>query len=215
MSFHSYMFMQVYMGLWPLLKVLYCPFFKLSNFRMSLSVHFFIMNITLCPCRPTAATDISSDHPREDGKRNLRGERGGVNNTWTSCPNQCADSADNLGKLSGDYSRSEKMNPVSFTVLFSRSVASDSVTPWTAAFPASLSFIISQSLFKLISIESVMPSNHLIPCCPLLLLPSVFPSIRVSSSELALHIKWPKYWSFSFSISPSSKYSGLISFRID
>ena len=74
---------------------------------------------------------------------------------------------------------------------------------------------ISQSLLKLISIESVMPSNHLILFCPLLLLPSVFPSIRVSSSESALHIRWPKYWSFSFSIGPSSEYSGLISFRID
>ena len=73
----------------------------------------------------------------------------------------------------------------------------------------------SQSLFKLISIESVMPSNHLIFCCPLLLLPSVLPSIRVFSNESVLHIRWPKYWSFSLSISPSNEYSGLISFRID
>ena len=86
-------------------------------------------------------------------------------------------------------------------------------TPWTAACQASLSFTISQSLLKLMSIELVMPSNHLILCCPLLLLPSIFPSNRVFSSESALHIRWPKYWSFS--ISPSSKYSGLISFRID
>ena len=86
--------------------------------------------------------------------------------------------------------------------------------PWTAAHQASLSFTIPQSLLKLMSIESVSPSNHLILCHPLLL-PSVFPSIRVFSSELALHIRWPKYWSFSFSISPSSEYSGLISFRID
>jgi len=88
-------------------------------------------------------------------------------------------------------------------------------TPWTAAHPASLSFIISQSLFKLMSTEPVMPSNHLILCCPLSLLPLVFLSIKVFSSESALHIRWPKYWSFSFSISPSSEHSGLISFRMD
>ena len=86
-------------------------------------------------------------------------------------------------------------------------------TPWTAACQASLSFIISQSLLKLMSIESVMPSNHLFLCYPLLLLPSIFPSIRVFSNESGLHIRWPKYWSFSFSISPSSEYLGLISFR--
>jgi len=84
-----------------------------------------------------------------------------------------------------------------------------------AALQASLSFTISQSLLKLMSIESVMPSNHLILCHPLLLLPSMFPSIRVFSNESALHIRWPKYWSFSFSISPSDEYSGLISFRMD
>ena len=88
-------------------------------------------------------------------------------------------------------------------------------TPWTAARQASLSFTSSRSLLKLMSIESVMPSNLLVLCCPLLLLSPVFPSIRVFSSELALHIKWPKYRSFSFSISPSNEYSGLISFRID
>ena len=88
-------------------------------------------------------------------------------------------------------------------------------TTWTAAHQASLSFTISQSLLKLMSIESVMPSNHLILCCPLLLLPSVFPSIRVFSSESVLRTRWPKYWSFSFSISPSNEYSGLISFWID
>ena len=88
-------------------------------------------------------------------------------------------------------------------------------TPWTATLQASLSFTISQSLLKLLSIESVMPSNHLMLCHPLLLLPSVFPRTMVYSNELALHIRWPKYWSFSFSTSPSSKYSGLISFRID
>ena len=88
-------------------------------------------------------------------------------------------------------------------------------TPWTAASQASLFFTIFRSLLKLMSIELLMPSNHLILCHPLLLLPSIFPSIRVFSSELALHIRWPKYWSISFSISPSNAYSGLISFRID
>ena len=89
------------------------------------------------------------------------------------------------------------------------------MTPWTAACQASLSFIISQNLFKLMSIESVMPSNHLILCRPLLLPPSIFPSFRVFSNESALHIRWPKYWSFSFSVSPSKEYSGLLSFRIN
>ena len=86
-------------------------------------------------------------------------------------------------------------------------------TPWTAACQASLSITRSQSLLKLMSIELGMPSNHLILCC--LLLPSIFPSIRVFSNELVLCIRWPKYWSFSFSISPSKEYSGLISFRMD
>ena len=89
------------------------------------------------------------------------------------------------------------------------------VTPWTAAHQASLSFTISWSLLKLKSIELVMPSNHLILCRPLLLLPSIFPSIRVFSNESAPCIRGPKYWSFSCSISPSDKYAGLISFRID
>ena len=89
------------------------------------------------------------------------------------------------------------------------------MTLWTAACQASLSFIIAWSLPKFGSIESVMPSNHLILCHPLLLLPSVFPSIRVFSNESAVCIRWPKYWSFSFSISPSNEYSGLIYFRID
>ena len=88
-------------------------------------------------------------------------------------------------------------------------------TPWSAARQVSLSITSSRSLLKLISIESVVSSNHLFLCRPLFLLPSVFPSIRVFSSELALCIKWPKYWNFSFSISPSNEYSGLISFRID
>ena len=92
---------------------------------------------------------------------------------------------------------------------------SNSATPWTAAHQASLSITSSRSLPKLMSIESVMPSNHLILCHPLLLLPSIFPSIRVFSSESTLCIRWPKYWSFSFSISPSNEHPGLISFRMD
>ena len=93
------------------------------------------------------------------------------------------------------------------------SITNSCLTP--AALQASWSFTISQSLLKLMSIELVMPSNHLILCCPLLLLPSIFPSTWVFSKESALHIRWPKYWSFSLSISPCNEYSGLISFRID
>ena len=89
------------------------------------------------------------------------------------------------------------------------------MTPWTAACQASLSITNSQSLLKLMSIESVMPSNHLILCYLLFLLPSIFPSIRVFSNESVLCNRWPKYWSFSFSITPSNEYSGLISFRMD
>ena len=88
-------------------------------------------------------------------------------------------------------------------------------TPWTAACQDSLSITNSQSLFELMSIALVMPSNHLILCRPLLLPPSIFPSIRVFSNEWAVYNRWPKYWSFSFSISPSNEYSGLISFRMD
>ena len=89
------------------------------------------------------------------------------------------------------------------------------MTPWTAACQASLSITNSWSLLKLMSIELVMQCNHFILCCPLLLLPSIYPQIRVFSNESVLQIRWPEYWSFSFSISPSSEYSGLISFRID
>ena len=92
---------------------------------------------------------------------------------------------------------------------------SDSMTHGLLYSQASLSFTSSQSLLKLMFIESMVPSNHLILCHPFLLLPSIFPSIRVFSNKLALRIRWPKYWSFSFSISPSNRYSGLISFRID
>ena len=88
-------------------------------------------------------------------------------------------------------------------------------TPCTVACQVSLSFTISWSLLKLMSVKSMMPSNHCILCRPLLLLPSIFPNIRVFSNESAFHIRWPKYWNFSFSISPSNEYSGLISFRIE
>ena len=100
-------------------------------------------------------------------------------------------------------------------VQFSRSVTSDSAARWTAARQASLSITNSRSLPKLVSIESVMPSNHHVLCCLLLLLPSIFLSIKVFSNESALHMRWPKYWSFSFNISPSSEHPGLISFRMD
>ena len=103
----------------------------------------------------------------------------------------------------------------SHSVEFSHSVVSDSVTPWNAACQASLSITNSCSWLKLMSIESMMPSNYLTLCRSLLLLPSTFPSIKVFSSELALRIRWAKYWSFSCSHGPSNKYSGLISFRID
>ena len=102
-----------------------------------------------------------------------------------------------------------------FTSVLSLSHVQLFVTPWTAARLASLSITNSQSLLKLMSINSVMPSGHLILYCPLLLLPAIFPSTRVFSKESVLHIRWPKYWSSSFSISPSNEYSGLISFRID
>ena len=101
-----------------------------------------------------------------------------------------------------------------FVVVQSLSRVQLFATPWTAAHQASLSFTISPSLLKLMFLESMMPSNHLILCHPLLL-PSIFPSIRLFFNESVLRIRWPKYWSFSFSISPSNEYSGLISFRID
>ena len=111
------------------------------------------------------------------------------------------------------YIFSNHQEPISSLQSLSR--VRHSATPWTAAHQASLSITNSQSLLKLMSIESVMPSNHLILCHPLLLPPSVFPTIRVFSNESVLHIRWPKYWSFSFSISPSNEYSGLISSRMN
>ena len=105
------------------------------------------------------------------------------------------------------YAQFSSIQTVSHVQLFA--------TPWTAACQASLSITDSQSLLKLMSIESVMPSNHLILCSPLLFPPSILPSIRVFSNESVLRIRWPKYWSFSFNISPSNEYSGLVSFRMD
>ena len=105
--------------------------------------------------------------------------------------------------------------PFQFSSIQSLSLVRLFANPWTAACQASLSVTSSQSLLKLMSIKSVMPSHHLILCQPLLLPPSIFPSIRVFSNESVLCIRWPNYWSFSFSISPSNEYSGLISFRMD
>ena len=123
------------------------------------------------------------------------------------------------GWLITDY-RASFCSAFLYTSRWSQSVQSLShvqlfATPWTAARQASLSITNSRSLLKFMSIESVMPSSHLILCCPLLLLPPIPPSIRVFSSESTLHIRWPKYWSFSFSISPSSEHIGLMSFRMD
>ena len=110
-------------------------------------------------------------------------------------------------ELSGSYCAISSVQSLSRVQLFA--------TPWTAALQASLSITNSQSAPKHMSIELVMPSNHLILCRPLLLLPSIFPSIRIFSNESALCIRWPKYWSFSFSIIPSNEYLVLISFRMD
>ena len=107
------------------------------------------------------------------------------------------------------------VNKQAFSSVQSLSCVQLFATPWTVACWASLYITNSQSLLKLMSIELVMPSNHLILCCPLLLLPSIFPSIRVFSNESDLRIRWPKYWSFSFNINPSNEYSGLISFRVE
>ena len=109
----------------------------------------------------------------------------------------------------------ERLTCLPAVVLESLSHVQLFATPWTAAHQAFLFFTIFWSLLRLTSIESVMPSSHLTLCCSLFLLPSIFPSIRVFSNESALHIRWPKYWNFSFSISPSNECSGLISFRMD
>ena len=110
---------------------------------------------------------------------------------------------------------SSSLSAIQFSSVQSFSCVRLFATPWTAACQASLSITNSRRLAKLMSIESVMPSNHLFLCSPLLLLPSIFPRIRVSSNESALHTKWPEYWSFSFNISPSNEHPGLISIRMD
>ena len=125
-----------------------------------------------------------------------------------------------LNTFSSVYDKLEGLQCFKISLFLFSSVQSLScvwlfVTPWTAALQASLSITISRSLPKLMSIESVMPSNQLIFCCPLLLPPSIFPSIRAFSSESALRIRWPEYWSFSFNVSPSNEHSGLISFKMD
>ena len=113
------------------------------------------------------------------------------------------------------FSQNSKKKPIIYLVVQLLSRVQLFVIPWPAACQASLSFTIARSLLKLMSIKSVMPSNHIILCCPLLLLLSILPSIRVFSNELPLHIRWPKYWSFRFSICPSNEYWELISFTID
>jgi len=128
----------------------------------------------------------------------------------------CASFEDSPGELLLETFSTERAQSLQFSsVQFRHSVMSNSVTLWTAALQASLSITNSQSMLKLMSIALVMPSNHLIFCWPLLLLPSVFHSITVFSNESALRIRWPNYWSFSFNISPSNEYPGLISFRMD
>ena len=127
------------------------------------------------------------------------------------CPPRCQ-----LGEEVAEASFSlQLLAPKSLSAVQSLSHVQLFVSPWTTVLQASLSIINSWSLLKLMSIESEMPSNHLILYCPLLLLPSIFPSIRVFSNESVLRVRWPKYWSFSFSISTSDEYSGLFSFQID
>ena len=129
----------------------------------------------------------------------------------------CEVNSEGWGKLCTLHAFLEA-HPASLSMVSSVQLLSDVqlfATPWAAAYQTSLSVTNSQSLLKLLSIKLVMPSNHLILCCPLLFLPSIFPSIRIFSNESVLPIRCPKYWSFSFSISPSNEYSGLISFRID
>ena len=136
------------------------------------------------------------------------GEINTMQTTWKACPRL-------MHLTSKWYTRIAWLWPCPVVVVQSLSHVWLFGTPWTAAHQASLSFTISQGLFKLMSIELVMPSNHLILWRPLLLLPSIFPSIRVFSNESVIHIRWPKYCRVSFSISPFNDYSGLISFRID
>ena len=169
---------------------------------------------------PKGTQSLSALTDRVTGLRQgYGGPRGVLRAGPPSLPSLCRDrtrplhAAPRPSHLSRSASRKPQIQ--GFSSVQSLSPVQLSSTPWTAAHQASLSFTNSQSLLKLMSIESVMPSNHLTLCHPLLLLPSIFPSIRVFSNESALCIRWPKCWSFSFSLSPSSEYSGLISFRID
>ena len=139
----------------------------------------------------------------------------GVPRSWGTAPWSCGVSPCRMEATSKHHPLLRSPVPEAFVVVQSLCPVRPFVTRWTTAHQASLSFTIFWSLLKLMSIESVMPSNHLVLCCPLLLLPSIFPSIRVFSNESALLIRWPKYWSFSFSTSPSNEHSGLISFRMD
>ena len=153
------------------------------------------------------------DYPEHEkhfppGCRMSKGQRGGAH-----VSHQVGGTGSRKGHGRPGASQTQEWSRQWFVVVQSLSRVWLFVTPWTAAHQASLSFTISRRLLKFMSIESIMPSNYLILCGPLLLLPLIFPSIRVFSNELALHIRWPKYWSFSFS--PSNEYSGLISFRID
>ena len=144
-----------------------------------------------------------------------------VKNANSTCQTWCIRHAEDRPRMQGSFnSPQEILCSLKFEKYFDVFIQFLSrvrlfTTPWTAAHQAPLSSTISQSLLKLMSIESVMPSNHLILCLPLLLLPSMFPSIRSCSNESPLLIKWTKHWSFSFSIGPSNEYSGLISFRMD
>ena len=121
----------------------------------------------------------------------------------------------NLGQIPAQMDDPVYSKPIQFSSVQSLSCVQLFATPWAAARQVSLSITNSQSPPKPMSTESVMPSNHFILCCPLLLLPLIFPSIRVFSNESALRIRWPKYWSFSFNISPSNEHPGLISFKMD
>ena len=136
-----------------------------------------------------------------------RGAEGRYLHTCWNYPCNSYIASANMWETEGRYHQFSSVQSLSRVRLFE--------TPWTAARQASLSITNSRSSLKLICIESVMPSSHLILCCPLLLLPPIPPSIRVFSNESTLHMRWPKYWSFSFTMSPSNEYTGLISFRLD
>ena len=156
-------------------------------------------------------------HPRQRGVMVESSDRMWSTGKGNGKPLQysCLENSMNSMKRQKDKTLKDELPRWYFSLVQSLSHVRLFLTPWTAALQASLSITNSQSLLKLMSITLVMPSNRLILCCLLLLPLSIFPSIRVFSNESVLHIRWPKYWSFSFSISPSNEYSGLISFRMD